>query len=254
MIAVSPGGRQVWVQTAIQLLRNGEGVPASFRSPTWAVNLAGRRVSPVLRLPFGLVGATGSGPLTQNLATGQPQLWNGATGRPIPLNLPADANFIAAGRDRVIWYSCAPSCQLHVTDLDTGADAAVPLPENWLPASETYPPPPASFDSSGEQLVLPLDRIDSSGTANAEDLFVADTVTRTMRMIPGQPQPPASSLIATQPIQLAGAWNRQGLVWVLATNPDSGYYQLGFWTGGGPLRTFAPAQGSPTVLSAPGSG
>ena len=59
-------------------------MPASFVSPTWAVDLAGRRVSPVLHLPLGLVAATGSGPLTQNLRTGQLQLWNGATGRPIP--------------------------------------------------------------------------------------------------------------------------------------------------------------------------
>jgi hypothetical protein len=53
MIAVSPGGRRVWVQTAVQSMRNGVGVPASFRSPTWAVDLAGRRVSPVLHLPAG---------------------------------------------------------------------------------------------------------------------------------------------------------------------------------------------------------
>ena len=256
MIAVSPGGGQVWVQTAIQSLRNGEGVPPGFRSPTWAVNLAGRRVSPVLQLPFGLVAATGSGPLTQNLATGQLQLWDGATGRPVPLppDLPADAEFVAAGRDQVIWYSCAASCQLHVTDLDTGASAALPLPENWLPPSRTYPPPAASFDPSGQQLILLLDRIGSSGTATAEDLFIADTATRTLRMIPGQPQPPASPLIATPPIQLAGAWDRQGLLWVLAADPDSGYYQLGFWTGRGPLRTIAPAQGSPIALSAPGPG
>ena len=116
------------MQTAVQSGRNGEGVPAGFRSPTWAVNLAGRRVSPVLHLPLGLVGATGSGPLTQNLSTGQVQLWNGATGRLIPLNVPADANFVAAGRDRVIWWSCGASCRLHVTDLTTGTDAAVPLP------------------------------------------------------------------------------------------------------------------------------
>jgi hypothetical protein len=256
MIAVSPGGQRVWVQTAVQSLHDGEGAPASFQSPTWAVDLAGRRVSPVLRLPFGLVAATGSGPLTQNLVTGQLQLWNGATGRPIPLppGLPADANFVAAGRDRVVWYSCAASCLLHVTDLDTGAGAAVPLPRNWLPPSETYPPPPASFDPSGQQLVLPLDLTGSSGTATAEDLFVADLVTRTLRMIPGQPQPPASALIATPPIELAGAWDRQGLLWVLATNPDSGYYQLGSWTGDGPLRTLPPAPGSPTVLSPPGPG
>jgi hypothetical protein len=37
-------------------------------------------------------------------------------------------------------------------------------------------------------------------------------------------------------------------------SPDNGYYQLGSWTGAGPLRTFTPAQGSPTALSAPGPG
>jgi hypothetical protein len=108
MMAVSPGGQRVWVQTAVQSERNGEGVPAGFKSPTWAVNLAGRRVSPVWQLPFGLVAATASGPLTQDLATGQLQWWNGATGRPIPLppGLPANVDFVAASGDRVIWSSC----------------------------------------------------------------------------------------------------------------------------------------------------
>ena len=251
MIAVGPGGGQVWVQTAVQSGRNGEGVPASFRSPTWAVNLAGRRVSPVLRLPLGLVAATEAGPLTQNLSTGQLQLWNGATGRPIRTNLPADADFIAAGRDRVVWDTCAGFCRLHVTDLATGADAAVQVPRNWFPASEIYPPPPASFDPSGQRLILPLDRVDSSGNATVEALFIADMTARTLRMIPGTSLR-LSSLPVAQPIQLTGAWDRQGLLWVLVTIPDSGFYQLGYWTGTGPLHTFAPARGSPIVLTAPG--
>jgi hypothetical protein len=253
MIAVAPGGRQVWVQTAIQSLHNGAGVPATFKSPTWAVSLLGRRVSPVLRLPLGLVGAAESGPLTQNLDTGQLQLWNSTTGRSMPLPLPADASFVAAGRDRVIWQSCAPSCALRVTDLRTGTDVSVPLPRNWNPPSQTYPPPAASFDPSGQRFVLPLARADSSGNVTAEALFVADAATRALRMIPGTSLP-LSSLPAAQPIQLAGSWDRQGLLWVLASSPDNGHYQLGFWTGSGPLRTFAPAQGSPMALSAPGSG
>lgn len=252
IIAVGPGGRQVWVQTAIQSVRNGKGIPASFRSPTWAVNLAGRRVSPVLHLPLGLVAATESGPLTQNLRTGQLQLWNGATGRPIRMNLPADASFVAAGRDKVISWSCGGTCQLDVTDLTTGTDAAVELPRTWVPPSETYPPPPASFDPSGQQLAFPLDRVDAAGTTTAEDLFVADTATGTLRVVPGRSSTVASSP-TTKPVQLAGSWDRQGLLWVLAMSTDNGYYQLGFWTGGGPLRTFAPAQGSPIALSAPGS-
>ena len=47
MIAVSPDGRRVWVQTAVQSLQNGVGVSAGFTSPTWAVDLTGRRGSPV---------------------------------------------------------------------------------------------------------------------------------------------------------------------------------------------------------------
>jgi hypothetical protein len=252
MIAVSPDGRQVWVQTAIQSGQNGEGAAPGFSSPTWAVNLAGRRVSPVLRLPFGLVAATESGPLTQNLSSGQLQLWDGATGRPIRTSLPSEADFVAAGRDRVVWDTCPGACRLHVTDLTTGADAAVPLPATWAPTSETYPPPPASFDPSGLQLVLPLDRVDSSGNATSEALFIASTATRTLRMIPGTSLP-LSSLPASQPIQLVGAWDRQGLLWVLASSPDEGYYQLGYWPGTGPLRTFTPVRGSPIALTAPGS-
>jgi len=60
-IAVAPGGRQVWVQTGTQ---SADGAPA--KSPTWAVNLAGRRVSPVLRLPLGLAGALGLGVSDRN--------------------------------------------------------------------------------------------------------------------------------------------------------------------------------------------
>lgn len=252
MIAVSPDGGQVWVQTAVQTLRNGEGVPAGFTSPTWAVNLAGRRVSPVLRLPFGLVGATEAGPLTLNLSTGEPQLWNGVTGRPIPTHLPPVADFIAAGRDRVVWDACVYSCQLHVTDLSTGADAVVPLPGNWYPVSETYPPPSASFDPSGQRLVLPLNRSDSAGNVISTALFVVDMTAGTVRMIPGTSLL-LSSLPAAQPIQLVGTWDRHGTVWVLASNPDVGYYQLGYWTGSGPLRTFTPTRGGPLVLAALGS-
>jgi hypothetical protein len=252
MIAVAPAGQRVWVQTGFQAFRNGQGVPASFRSPTWAVSLDGRRVSPVLRLPLGLIAATESGPLTQNLATGQLQLWNGATGQPMTLNLPPSANFIAAGRDRLVWQSGAPSSALHVTDLITSSDTVVQLPRHWEPPSEMFPPPLASFDTSGRRLVLTLDRVDSSANEVAENLFVVNTAARTIRMIPSRPLPlPSSATTLGDPI--AGAWDRNGLLWVLATNPYTGRYQLGFWTGAGPLHTFAPAYGSPVALSAPGS-
>jgi hypothetical protein len=251
MIAVSPDGQRVWVQSAVQSVANGYGVSASFRSPTWAVDLTGRRRSPVLHLPLGLAGATESGPLTLNLVTGRLQLWDGATGQPIPVDLPADASFVAAGRDRVIWWSCRGTCLLHVTDLPTGTDAALPLPRNWQPPLRAYPPPPASFDPAGLRLVLPLDRVDSEGNITAQALFIA--ANGALRQTPGRLRL-SSSAAATQGVVLAGAWDRQGVLWALATNPDSGYYQLGFWTGIGPVRTLAPALGSPVTLSAPGPG
>jgi hypothetical protein len=251
MIAVSPDGRRVWVQTAVQSMANGVGVPASFTSATWAVDLTGRRVSPVLHLPLGLAGATESGPLTLNLVTGRVQRWDGATGQPIPVKLPAGASFVAAGRDRVIWWSCRAWCLLHVTDLTAGTDAALPLPRNWQPPLRVYPPPAASFDPAGQRLVLPLDRVDSAGNITAQSLFIA--ADGMLRETPGRLRlPPATA--ATAGVVLAGTWDRRGVLWVLATNPGSGYYQLGFWAGTGPLRTFAPAPGSPVTLSAPGPG
>jgi hypothetical protein len=252
MIAVSPGGRRVWVQTAVQPMANGVGVAASFRSPTWAVDLTGRRVSPVLHLPLGLAGATGSGPLTLNLATGRAQLWNGATGQPIRVNLPADATFVAAGRDRVIWSSsCGTSCLLHITNLTTGTSTALPLPRHWQPPPPAYPPPPASFDAAGQRLVLPLTRVDAAGNITAQRLFIA--AKGMLRETPGVLRLPPSAA-AAYGVVLAGAWDRRGVLWVLATNPASGYHQLGFWTGTGPLRTFVPARGMPVTLSAPGPG
>jgi hypothetical protein len=162
------------------------------------------------------------------------------------MNLPADASFVAAGRDRVIWWSCRASCLLHVTDLTTGTDAALPLPRNWQPPLRAYPPPLASFDPAGQRLALPLDRIDSAGNITAQGLFVAGN--GMLRETPSRLRlPPLAA--ATDGVVLTGAWDRRGVLWVLATDPTSVYYQLGFWTGAGPLRTFAPAQGSPVTLS-----
>jgi hypothetical protein len=252
MIAVATSARRVWVQTAVQRGDDGEGVTASFRSPTWAINLAGRRVSPVLHLPLGLVGATERGPLTLNLATSRLQQWNGANGRLVPLPAPASADFIAAGQGRLVWDSYRHGFTLHVTNLRTGSDVAVRLPRTWVPPSLSYPPPPASFDPTGQRLILPLDRTDSSGNVNAEGMFVVDTVTRTLRMIPGRPLPfPLSATGVAD--TLVGSWDQRGDAWVLAMSPYYGYYQLGFWTGTGPLHAFQIAPGSPTALLARGS-
>jgi hypothetical protein len=140
---------------------------------------------------------------------------------------------------------------LHVTNLRTGSDFAVRPPRNWVPPTLTYPPPAASFDPTGQRLVLPLDRV-SAGNVNAEALFVLDTTSRTLRMIPGKPLPfPITAIRVTD--TLIGSWDQHGLLWVLATSPYNGYYQLGFWTGTGPLHAFQIAQGSPVALLARGS-
>ncbi len=171
----------------------------------------------------------------------------------MPLPVPALADFVATGQDKLIWSSYSPAPRLHITDLRTGADVAIALPRNWDAPSQPYPPPPASFDPTGRQLVVPLDRTNKSGNVTAEGLFVVNTATRTISMVPSRPLPLAvtpGSLADT----LTGSWNEQGVLWVLAMNPYYDYYQLGFWTGEGPLHTFKIAHGSPTVLSPPGAG
>jgi hypothetical protein len=86
------------------------------------------------------------------------------------LKLPSNANFVAAASDRLVWQSDSPSSALHFADLNTGTDVAVPLPQGWEPPSENYPPSLASFDPTGQQLALTLDRVNSSGNAVAENL------------------------------------------------------------------------------------
>src|SRR5262249_59867043 len=120
---------------------------------------------------------------------------------------------------------------------------------------QPYPPPLANFDPTGQQLVLPLDHTDRAGNVTAEDLFIVNTAARTLRMIPTRPLPipdvPGGSPTAL-PDTLVGAWNQQGVLSVLAMNPYYGYYQLGYWTGEGPLHTFKISHGSPMAMSPPG--
>jgi hypothetical protein len=57
-----PTGRVGYSEVNGLFMANGVGVSASFRSPTWAVDLTARRVSPVLHLPLGLAGVCTSPP------------------------------------------------------------------------------------------------------------------------------------------------------------------------------------------------
>jgi hypothetical protein len=69
-------------------------------------------------------------------------------------------------------------------------------------------------------------------------------------MIPSAPLPlPAGGAMIAD--TLTGSRDPRGQLWVLAMSPYSGYYQLGFWTGAGPLHTIQIAHASPMALSAP---
>jgi hypothetical protein len=253
-VAIAPGGRSVWLQTAI---RSSSAAPADtaspVMSPTFAVSLAGRRVSSVLRLPLGLVTATPSGLLTDSVATGRLQFWNSGTGQPERLRLPGGAQLVAEGSGLVIWQSrsCPSRCSLHLTDLRAGAAITIPVPPGWWPALYQEPVAP---DASGQRFVIPLDRVGSGGYPAAEDLYVINIAARAMRQVPGGPYAASQPVSLGIPgITLAGGWDQHGRLWVLAGSGD-GYFQLGYWTGTGPLHVYPPAEGNPVTISAPGSG
>jgi hypothetical protein len=254
LIAVAPGGQRVWLQ---QGHKRGRPRAATLTSPTWAVNLAGRRVTPVLHLPFGLVAATGSGLIIQSAPAYRVGLWSTVTGRALRPALPQD--ILAAEGDRIVWqpvHCMTGPCPLQVTDLRTGRETTIQLPENWVICCGNGGA--AAFGASGQRLALTLYRSSRAGAAVAQGLFVVDTASRTVTGVPGGPLPMGGDGVTAPAVQMAAAWDRHGLLWVLATsstdNAGSGYYQLGYWTGAGPLHTFPPARGSPTVLSAPGPG
>jgi hypothetical protein len=257
-VAVAPGGRGVWVQTAVTPAPSGgyppSGRPRTVWSPTYQVSLAGRRVGAVLRLPLGLVAATSIGLLTSDVETRRLAVWNAVTGRREPLPLPGNALVVAAGQDVVIWqpWQCPARCPLHLTGLQTGAAMTIRVPAGWWQPMQYQEP--VAFDRSGTRLALPLERVDPSGNPVAEDLYLIDAATGTARAVPGGPSASDQPLGLGNPgIQLTGAWDQAGRLWVLATS-GYGYFQLGYWTGTGPLHVYPPIQGNPAALAAPGTG
>jgi hypothetical protein len=236
-IAVAPDGEHVWVQQSGTPLGRG---PKD--NPTWFIDLAGRTLSPVLRLPGALlVAATSQGALTQTE--------NGLhivtpTGQVTPLPLPADVLFVEAAGDRVVYVSqdCSAQCAAYVLDLRTRRTVAVGLPPRQAFAGV---PQPNGFDPTGRRLVLTLIGLNSAGRPIDEDLFVLDMVTKTVSHVPGALVPRPAGLLVT------GSWDSTGRLWVLAT--DILESQLAYWPGSGPLRTLPVIPGgaaSVTVLDA----
>lgn len=249
-VAIAPGGQAVWLQTASSPGTPTAGMKAVM-SPTFAVSLAGRRLSPVLHLPPGLVAATSAGLLTDSVITGRLQLWSLTAGRARRLPLPGGAQVAGAGGGRVIWQSpsCAVRCLLHLTGLRAGSPISVAVPPGWQPA--LYPGP-AATSGSGQQLVIPMDSI-GSGYLAAVDLYVINITARSMRRVPGGPYTiPQAPGPGDPGLTLASTWDQEGRLWVLAGWGD-GYFQLGYWTGTGPLHVYSPTPGNPVAISAPGS-
>lgn len=247
-VAIAPGGQAVWLQTA-----SFAGTPATgtkaVMSPTFAVSLAGRRLSPVLHVPLGLVAATSAGLLTDSVVTGRLQLWSLPAGRPQRLPLPGGAQVAGASAGRVIWQSpsCAVHCLLHLTGLRAGGPISVAVPPGWQPA--LYPGP-AAASGSGQRLVIPMDRV-GSGYLAAVDLYVINITAQSVRRVPGGPYTiPQAPGPGDPGLTLASTWDQEGRLWVLAGWGD-GYFQLGYWTGTGPLHVYPPAPGNPVAISAP---
>jgi hypothetical protein len=209
----------------------------------------------VLRLPLGLVAATGGGLLTSSAETYRVALWNPVTGRREPLPLPGNARVVAAGRGVVIWQQpglCPARCPLHLTGLRAGVSVIIGVPAGWWQPMQYQQP--VAFDPSGTRLALPLERLEISGSPVAEDLYLIDAATGTARAVPGGPRASDQPLGLGNPgVQLSGAWDRHGRLWVLASS-GYGYFQLGYWTGTGPLHVYQPIQGNPAALAAPGTG
>lgn len=249
MMAVAPGGRSVWVQTAVASRTRGPA-PKPVPSPTFAVSLSGQRVSPVFRLPLGLVAATASGLVTRSLVNGRLQTWDQRTGRPLRQAQRARAVsglIVAAVPGLVIWRSaaCENECPLQLTD-PRAWNSTIRPPAGWWPLQ--YPEPTA-YSARRHQVVLAFGKMDSSANPTQETLFVIDTATRAITKVPGGPVFADQPLGLSDPgVQLAGSWDQRGVLWVLATS-GYGYFQLGYWTGSGPLHVFPPAHGMPVMLA-----
>jgi hypothetical protein len=251
-VAVAPGGRALWLQTASFPVTEAAGAQP-IMSPTFAVSLTGHRLGPVLHLPLGLVAAASGGLLTDSVVAGRLQLWSATAGRPERLRLPGDAQVIGAGGGLVIWQSpsCAGHCLLHLTGPRAGRASTVPVPAGWQPVPSSGP---AATSGSGQRLVIQLERAGPGGYLGTEDLYVLNIAARSLRQVPGGPYTiPQVSGLGGKGFTLASAWDTAGRLWLLAGWGD-GYFQLGYWTGAGPLHVYPPMPGNPISISAPGSG
>jgi hypothetical protein len=251
-MAVAPDHREVWVEQAGPPWGNG---PAG--SPAWLIDEDGHRLSGVRRLnDQALVAATVRGLLVQN-PDQQLSLMDPVNGRAESAGIPADAIVAGTDADQVAWQAaaCPLACPLHVTDVRGGPDTQIALPPHTVIDSDDT----SNFDPAGQRLALPLDITNRQGAITGTYVYVADLSARKLIRIPGAPIPPATlpAVLGAFPAgssDVVGArWSADGSgLWIVAT--DGLYFQVGYWTGRGPLRVLPPQAGLAYKFDVPGAG
>jgi hypothetical protein len=251
-LALAPDQRDIWVEQAGPPWGNG---PAA--SPAWLIDEAGRRLSAPRGLPGrALVAATVRGLLVQG-SFGEVSLVNPASGRPERTSIPADAVIAGADADHVAWRaaSCPAHCPLHVADVRGGPGIQIALP----PHTALDPADTPDFDPAGQRFALPLDTLNSQGTATGTYIYVADIKARTLIRLPGGPVPVAGlpAVLGAFPAGssdvVCARWAADGSgLWIVAT--DGLFAQAGFWTGSGPLHVLKPQAGLAYKFDVPGAG
>jgi hypothetical protein len=240
-MVAAPDGRDVWVEQAGAPWGNG---PAG--SPAWLAGQDGSRLSAVRSLDDrALVAATVRGLLVEG-TDHTLAFMNPANGRAEGAGIPANATIAGTDADQVAWQAaaCPDDCPLHVTAVRGGPDTQIALP----PHTVVDPNDTADFDPAGQRLALPLDTIGPQGSVTGTSVYVADLATRVLTLVPGGAVPvtalPAvlGAFPAGSPAVVSARWSADGTgLWIVAT--DGLYFQVGYWTGHGPLRVLQPQAG-----------
>ena len=250
-MALAPNHRDIWVEQAGPPWGDGPG-----NSPAWLVNEAGRSLSGALDLNGRvLVAATVRGLFVEG-PVGTLALIDPASGSAEHTSIPEDAIIAGADADQVAWQaaSCKLRCPLHVADVRGGPGTEIALP----PHTVLDPADTPDFDPAGQRFALPLDAIDSHGTAIGTYVYVADISARKLIRVPGGPVPVASlpAVLGAFPagssdvVSARWAADDSGL-WIVAT--DGLYHQVAYWTGAGPLQVLQPRAGLAYKFDVPGT-
>ena len=180
-----------------------------------------------------------------------------ANGRAERSGIPADAIIAGTDADRVAWQApvCPVDCPLHVTDLGAGTDTQIALPPHTVIDSDDT----SDFDPAGQRLALPLDTIDPQGVITGTSVYVADLSAHKLIKIPGGPTPVAAlpAILGAFPAGSSDVvcvrWSADGSgLWIVTT--DGLYFQVGYWSGHGPLRVLKPQAGLAYKFDVPGAG